>query len=205
MKIYTKTGDGGETSLFGGRRVSKAHVRIEAYGLVDQLNAQLGVTRLHVADADLDGLLHRVQCELFSLGADLATPLDVRSDYIVRMSDDLALRLEAEMDEMDAELSPLTTFILPAGVAAAAYLHLARTICRTAERAVVLLAEHESITTAALTYLNRLSDWLFTLARYMNHRAETADVPWISPVNTRAAAADDKAQGGDNGESEAAA
>ncbi len=181
MKIYTKTGDEGKTSLFGGRRVSKAHERIEAYGLADHLNAQLGVVCLHVQPGDLLERLQRVQAELFNLGADLATPLDVENDYIVRLEAREVEQLEQEIDEMEESLSPLTTFILPGGTPAAAHLHMARTTCRQVERAVVVLADMEPINQQVATYLNRLSDWLFVLARVANARAEVADVPWVSP------------------------
>ncbi len=181
MKIYTKTGDEGKTSLFGGRRVSKAHARIEAYGLADHLNAQLGVVCLHVPPGDLLDRLQRVQAELFNLGADLATPLDVQNDYIVRLEAHGVEQLEREIDEMEESLSPLVTFILPGGTPAAAHLHVARTTCRQVERAVVALADMEPINQQVATYLNRLSDWLFVLARIANARAGVADVPWISP------------------------
>lgn len=184
-KIYTKTGDAGETTLFGGRRVSKSHARIEAYGLVDQVNAELGVARLYVGASELDALLHRVQSELFTIGADLATPHDVRSDYIVRTSDLMVEQLEHEIDQFEAELPPLKTFILPGGTPGAAHLHLARTLCRNAERATVHLSTYEAVSPAAVRYLNRLSDWLFVLARVANHRQQVDDIPWISPANVR--------------------
>lgn len=180
MKIYTKTGDAGETGLFGGRRVPKDHARIEAYGLVDQLNAHLGVARLYAQDVELDGLLGRIQDELFVLGADLATPLDVRSAHVVRMGEEEVRQLEAEIDHFDDELQPLKSFILPGGSPLAAHLHLARTVCRQAERAIVHLARQEDISPQALAYVNRLSDWLFTLARVANHRAQVPDVPWTA-------------------------
>ncbi len=191
MKIYTKTGDEGKTSLFGGRRVSKAHARIEAYGLADHLNAQLGVVCLHLSSGALLERTQRVQAELFNLGADLATPLDVQNDHIVRLGAREAEQLEREIDEMEETLSPLTTFILPGGTPASAHLHVARTTCRQVERAVVALADREPINQHVATYLNRLSDWLFVLARVANARAGVADVPWISPraqsTNARAA------------------
>lgn len=182
MKIYTKTGDMGETTLFGGRRVSKANARIESYGLVDQLNAQLGIVMLHVDDPELSTLIQRVQSQLFDLGADLATPVDVESDYIVRVSSTQVEQLEQEIDQMETELAPLKTFILPGGTPAAAHLHMARTICRQAERATVHLSSIEPINEYALILLNRLSDWLFVMARLANHRNQTPDIPWISPT-----------------------
>jgi len=181
VKIYTKTGDMGETALFGGRRVSKAHARIEAYGLVDQLNAQLGIVALHMDDQELGAHIQRVQSQLFDLGADLATPIDVESDYIVRISVEQIEELEQEIDQMETELTPLKTFILPGGAPAAAYLHMARTICRQAERATVHLSSIEQINEHALVLLNRLSDWFFVMARVCNHRKQLPDVPWISP------------------------
>ena len=190
MKIYTKTGDAGQTGLFGGRRVSKAHIRIEAYGIVDKLNAQLGVVRHHLADqaesyAYLDTLLHRIQSELFILGADLATPLEVESSYITRLEETQIQQLEQEIDQFEELLAPLKSFILPGGTGAAAYLHMARTTCREAERATVHLSTEEPINQHALIYLNRLSDWLFTAARYANQHQGVADVPWISPAQAR--------------------
>jgi cob(I)alamin adenosyltransferase len=180
MKIYTKAGDAGETSLFGGQRVSKAHVRIEAYGLVDQLNALLGIARLHVDDGELLAALDRIQSELFNLGSDLATPHEVESSHIVRMQEADARTLEAEIDRFSAALPPLKTFILPGGSPAAAHLHMARTACRQAERATVRLAREEPLNPHALVYLNRLSDWLFTAARLANQRQQVEDVPWVS-------------------------
>ena len=183
MKIYTKTGDMGETTLFGGRRVSKAHARIEAYGLVDQLNAQMGIVAIHNEDDELGALLNRAQSQLFDLGADLATPIDVESDYIVRVSSTQVEQLEQEIDQMETELTPLKTFILPGGTPTAAHLHMARTICRQAERATVHLSSIERINEHALVLLNRLSDWLFVMARLTNHRSGTPDVPWVSPAS----------------------
>ena len=181
MKIYTRGGDQGETSLFGGRRVAKDHVRIESYGQVDELNALLGVALLHVDHPQLQERLRRIQSELFTLGADLATPLDVASDYVVRMDQAPVARLEQEIDQAEAELPPLRHFILPGGGAGAAHLHLARTVCRRAERATARLAGQEPVNPAALVYLNRLSDWLFVMARLVNHREGQAETPWISP------------------------
>lgn len=171
----------GETALFGGRRVSKAHARIESYGLVDQLNAQLGIVSLHVDDAELSAMIQRIQSQLFDLGADLATPIDVKSDYIVRVASTQIEQLEHEIDQMETELAPLKTFILPGGTPAAAHLHMARTICRQAERATVHLSSSEQINENALIMLNRLSDWFFVMARLANHRSQMPDVPWISP------------------------
>lgn len=178
MKIYTKTGDAGETGLFGGRRVAKDVARIEAYGTVDELNAFLGLAVHTCTSHDLQARLQRVQGELFQVGADLATPLDAPSDYIARLDAAPHRRLEAEIDEWEALLPPLTTFILPGGSETGATLHIARTICRRAERRVVSLAQAEAINDAIIIYLNRLSDWLFVLARLVNHRQNMPETPW---------------------------
>lgn len=180
MKIYTKTGDDGTTSLFSGGRVPKTHLRVEAYGTVDELNSVLGVARAHRPSRQTDDYLARVQRQLFHLGADLATPLDAKSDWVARMDADTVRWLEERIDEMTAALPPLTNFILPGGSLAAAQIHVARTVCRRAERLVVALQEHETIGDHALIYLNRLSDFLFTLARYENMRAGIPDVMWTA-------------------------
>lgn len=186
MKIYTKTGDTGETGLYGGSRVSKDDARVEAYGAVDELNCALGAARAALApdDSSLDALLGRVQSELFDLGAELATPPE-------RMGTPLGARvplaseariaaLEAEIDRVEESLAPLKTFILPGGTPAAAALHVARGVCRRAERRVVALARADTVRPEVLRYLNRLSDLLFVLARYANHSTGVPDVPWTS-------------------------
>ncbi|HZU77140.1 MAG TPA: cob(I)yrinic acid a,c-diamide adenosyltransferase [Dehalococcoidia bacterium] len=178
MKIYTKTGDRGETGLFAGGRVRKDDLRVEAYGCVDELNAVIGLVRVGLQDAELDAALRRIQAELFTLGADLATPLEAKSAHIVRVDEAMVERLEHEIDRYDAELQPLQNFILPGGSAAGAALHLARTVCRRAERRTVALAQQAALNEAALRYLNRLSDWLFTAARLANVRAGTPEEPW---------------------------
>jgi cob(I)alamin adenosyltransferase len=177
MKIYTKTGDDGETGLFGGPRVRKNCPRIEAYGTVDELNAVVGMARTQGPPADLDGLLCRIQNELFDLGAELATP-DPAKFGIAGATEAHVSALEREIDRYEAELEPLKQFILPGGTPAAAALHLARTVCRRAERCVVTLTESEAISPNTVIYLNRLSDLLFVLARAANRRAGVADVPW---------------------------
>jgi len=177
MKIYTKTGDDGETGLFGGPRVRKNSPRIEAYGTVDELNAVVGLVRAQGAPADLDELLAKIQNELFDLGAQLATP-DPAKFGIAGATDAHVVGLEGAIDRFEAELESLKQFILPGGTAAAAALHLARTVCRRAERCVVTLAEAEPISPTAVIYLNRLSDLLFVLARAANRQAGLADVPW---------------------------
>jgi len=189
-RIYTRTGDAGETALGTGERVSKAHLRIQAYGTVDETNATLGLVRLHTASADmqkLDQMLARIQNELFDLGADLCVP-ETGKDLgyePLRILPKQYERIEAEIDELNAELSPLRSFVLPGGHPAAAYLHLARTVCRRAERLVVELASHEGehVSEGAVAYVNRLSDFFFVASRWANARAG-GDVLWV-PGKTR--------------------
>jgi cob(I)alamin adenosyltransferase len=178
MKIYTRTGDDGTTSLFSGGRVPKYHLRVEAYGTVDEMNSVLGLARaLHITRKS-DAYVERIQHQLFNLGADLATPLDAKSSYVVRVDAGQVTWLEQSIDTLTAELPPLTAFILPGGAPASAQLHVARTICRRAERLVTELAENEAIGEHVLPYVNRLSDFLFTLARWENLQAGVADVVW---------------------------
>jgi cob(I)alamin adenosyltransferase len=177
MKIYTKTGDTGETGLFGGPRVRKDAARVEAYGAVDELNAALGVTRSEELPGEIDALLARMQNELFDLGAELATP-DPQKHHMTRIGAEQIGWQEAVIDRYDGQLPPLKQFILPAGTRAAAYLHLARCVCRRAERRIVTLAEREPISADLIVYVNRLSDLLFVLARAANQAAGVADVPW---------------------------
>jgi cob(I)alamin adenosyltransferase len=176
MKIYTKTGDAGETGLFGGPRVRKDHARIEAFGTVDELNSQLGVVRSLPLPDGVDALLRRVQCELFEMGAQLATPNPAQD----RIGTAHVEVLEGEIDQFESQLAPLACFILPAGTATAAAVHVARTVCRRAERRVVSLAAEPGtvIPAAAIEYLNRLGDLLFVLARHINASASTPDDPW---------------------------
>ncbi len=178
MKIYTKTGDSGETSLFGGGRVSKTHLRVEAYGAVDELNSLLGLARALRPSHRGDDWLAEVQNQLFHLGADLATPLHAKADRITRISGGDVEWLESSIDEMSAGLAPLKNFILPGGTAAAATLQAARAVSRRAERRIVALAEEQDIGEFVLPYVNRLSDWLFTLARYENMQADEAESKW---------------------------
>lgn len=178
-RIYTKTGDDGTTGLFGGSRVSKSDLRIEAYGTVDELNAVIGVVRTCPLPASLEAQLGKISADLFTLGADLATPLDPPPVYdIPRIAETHVKELEGWIDEYDAQLEPLKTFILPGGTTAAAHLHVARTICRRAERRTVALASQEDIGSAVLHYLNRLSDYLFTVSRVANAQAGVADIAW---------------------------
>ena len=183
MKIYTKTGDGGETGLFGGGRVSKDSLRVAAYGEVDELNATLGLVRALDPQEFADPLLRTVQGDLFTIGAELATPdRDKLHKTLARsrapIGDSDIAALEEVIDSHESRLEPLKNFILPGGVPKAATLHLARTVCRRAERSVVALSRHEQISPAILGYLNRLSDLLFVLARAANAHAGRPDVKW---------------------------
>ena len=188
-KSYTRTGDAGDTGLATGERVKKFDARVSAYGDVDEANACVGLVRQHtVNDVVLDPMLARIQNELFDLGADLATPDRPGRDLgwePLRISAGQVERLERDIDALNAELSPLTSFVLPAGSAASAALHLARTVCRRAERTAVRLAgvPNEAVSTEALKYLNRLSDLLFVMARHANAQG-AADVLW-TPGATR--------------------
>ena len=191
-RIYTRTGDKGTTALATGERVPKHALRIESYGTVDETNAAIGIARLAVAhDPRLDAMLSRIQNDLFDLGADLATPgktADELGYEPLRIVEAQVTRLETEIDALNAGLEPLRSFVLPAGTAAAAHLHLARTICRRAERLMVALAETEPglVSEATLKYVNRLSDFLFVAARYANWAPEgrgPGDVLWTPGAN----------------------
>ncbi len=181
MSIYTRTGDTGTTGLFGGGRVPKNHVRVSAYGDVDELNAAIGVARA-TPPADLaDPLLETIQRDLFALGGHLATPDPAKVAKALEratLSESQVLAFEQAIDAADAELPPLSAFVLPGGTPKAAALHLARTVCRRAERSVVRLAQEDPLPALFTVYLNRLSDLLFTLARLANHRAGVGDVTW---------------------------
>ena len=185
-KIYTRTGDDGSTGLVDGSRLSKNDIRVRAYGDVDETNSVIGLVRLHLENLRLDDMLSRIQNDLFDLGADLATPLpkegEADSEYALRMVDAQATRLEEELDALNSDLEPLTSFVLPGGSPPATYLHQARTVCRRAERVCVALAAEQPINPAALTYLNRLSDFLFVAARWCNDQGET-DVKWVPGAN----------------------
>jgi cob(I)alamin adenosyltransferase len=181
-RIYTRTGDKGDTALGTGKRVAKHDPRIEAYGTVDETNACVGVARLH-ASGELDQMLARVQNDLFDLGADLCVPED-GSDIAakaLRISDAQVTRLEREIDAMNEKLQPLRSFVLPGGQPAAAYLHVARTVCRRSERLIVKLAESENVGASAVKYANRLSDFLFVAARFAN--LSSGDVLWVPGAN----------------------
>ena len=181
MKIYTRTGDAGDTGLFGGGRVPKFHPRVEAYGDVDELNAALGLARSIESMPRIDEVLAPVQRDLFAIGALLATPdLEKMKQHLekARVDDARIAELEHAIDRGDAELEPLTAFIMPGGTPKAAALHVARTVCRRAERRVVELQEDTEIPQVVVVYLNRLSDLLFTLARVANRRAGAGEVTW---------------------------
>jgi cob(I)alamin adenosyltransferase len=179
-KIYTRTGDGGQTSLGNGSRVAKFDLRVASYGTVDETNATVGMARLH--SGDMDAALARVSNDLFDLGADLCTP-DMENDATapyprLRMIAPQVDRLETEIDAMNERLTPLRSFILPGGSPLAAHLHLCRTVCRRAERLVVELAAHEPVNPEAVRYLNRLSDWFFVAGRIANEDG-ARDVLWV--------------------------
>lgn len=180
LRIYTKTGDDGTTGLFGGHRVAKDSLRIESYGTVDELNSLLGLARAHGIRPDHDELLGIVQDGLFILGADLATPKGAERTFAIpRVTEGDIECLERSIDRLEEDLLPLSSFILPGGTAAGATLHLARTVCRRAERVVVRLAHEEpEIGRLPQQYLNRLSDFLFVLARSVNNAAGVAEHPW---------------------------
>jgi cob(I)alamin adenosyltransferase len=181
MKIYTRTGDAGDTGLFGGGRVPKDHPRVAAYGDVDELNSAIGVARATPPSQAFDPLLESIQRDLFALGGQLATPDPApvaKALEKAQLSDDRIAELEHIMDAADEELTPLRAFVLPAGTPKACALHLARTVCRRAERSVVALARESELPPVFLVYLNRLSDLLFTLARLANHRDGAGDVTW---------------------------
>ena len=180
MKIYTRIGDSGETGLFGGTRVQKSHPRVVAYGEVDELNACLGCVRAQPdLDADLGEMLARIQKDLFAIGARLADPAERMAERVAKtaVGDADIERLEGWIDRLETDLPPLRRFILPGGSPAGALLHLSRTVCRRAERAVVALGP-DAVEAHLLIYLNRLSDLLFVLARAVNHRAKQPETEW---------------------------
>lgn len=180
-RIYTRTGDRGDTALFGGGRVPKSDARVEAYGTVDELNSVLGVALAGGLDGGISGRIERIQHDLFAIGSDLATPPPApgrRRPETPDVPRERIAEMEAWIDEADRELPPLRSFVLPGGSPGAAALHLARTVCRRAERRVVHLAQSEEVHEDVVRYLNRLSDLLFTLARLENLRAGREDVAW---------------------------
>jgi cob(I)alamin adenosyltransferase len=179
--IYTRTGDEGQTSLFAGGRTSKGTFRLHAYGTIDELNSVLGLALAQGLCGFVASHTLAVQSELFVVGADLATPLEAEAAWITRVSEEQVTRLEREIDIMDEELPQLSNFILPGGSVGAATLHIARTVCRRAERWVVALTDEETINISVMHYVNRLSDWLFVAARYENMKSGGAESIWKSP------------------------
>ena len=178
MRIYTRTGDDGETSLYGGTRVSKADGRVDAYGEIDELNAWLGVVRASDLDADVDTALLEIQRDLFALGAQLADPTEKLGSNVAKavIGDEEITRLEQLIDRLETELPPLRRFILAGGSPAGAALHLSRTVCRRAERRMVAL--QPAVDIVLIRYVNRLSDLLFVLGRVVNHRAGVTEIEW---------------------------
>ncbi|SNR50098.1 cob(I)alamin adenosyltransferase [Lutibacter agarilyticus] len=190
MKIYTKTGDTGKTSLFGGTRVPKYHTRIEAYGTIDELNAYIGLVRDQEIDTHTSDVLLNIQTELFTLGAMLATPPEkelLKSGKerlnIEKTNDEKISLLEQEIDLMNESLPPMTNFILPGGHTTVSYCHIARCICRRAERITTQLSDESSVNPQILMYLNRLSDYLFVLARKLTLDTKSQEIPWIPVKN----------------------
>lgn len=179
MKIYTKTGDSGQTSLFGGERVLKSDLRIETYGTVDELNAFLGMAAAEISDKELKEVIKSIQNELFAAGTELATPVEKQNKVkIPKISEETIYRIEKLIDKYDAKLPELKRFILPGGSKTSAILHIARTVCRRAERRVVELSSTVEISGNIRIYLNRLSDFLFVLSRYANQINQIPDVEW---------------------------
>ncbi|MGA2623480.1 MAG: cob(I)yrinic acid a,c-diamide adenosyltransferase [Bacteroidota bacterium] len=178
MKIYTKTGDSGKTSLFGGKRVPKDALRIETYGTVDELNTLIGIVRAGKVNGKFESILEEIQIDLFTLGADLATPEDPRRKRVKRISASHISRLENHIDAIDPTLKPLRNFILPGGNQSSAMLHFARAVCRRAERLAVKLEHEEHIGSQPVIYLNRLSDLLFVLARKANALGHVHERTW---------------------------
>ena len=180
-KIYTKTGDGGDTALGDGERVLKDSLRVSAYGNVDELNASIGIITLY-ANTELKRKLKNIQNDLFDIGADLCVPISEKNKDRLRLSTNQIETLELEIDEMNSILEPLNSFVLPGGCRSATFLHMARTICRRAERSVVTLKSKEKINENTLVYLNRLSDWLFVASRVENQE-NSSEVLWAPGKN----------------------
>ena len=184
-KIYTRTGDEGKTSLGDGARLPKFHARVTAYGSIDEANSTIGVVILHVQDAEVLQVLRHIQNDLFDVGADLCRPERPGTEKpLLRITDEQVTWLENQIDRFNADLEPLTSFVLPGGTAASAYMHLARTVTRRAERDVVRLAADESVNAAAMRYVNRLSDLLFVLARFLNGKGKE-DIRWEPGLHRR--------------------
>lgn len=179
FKIYTKTGDAGKTSLIGGTRVPKHHARIEAYGTIDELNSWIGVIRDSMQDELHRNTLLNIQNELFVIGSLLAEDTEKNKMTLPVLSEENILHLEKEIDRMDESLSPLKNFILPGGNSLSSFTHIARCTCRRAERLVSALSENENVSPLIIPYINRLSDYLFTLARHISHLAGSPEIPWV--------------------------
>ena len=180
MKIYTKFGDSGETALYGGTRISKSDLQIEALGTVDELNAYLGYALTMIDDTEISEIIIRIQNHLFSLGADLATPTSHTQSSQLRITSDYTMEMEKIIDMLSDELPPLTNFILPGGCNAGSVLHVARAVCRRSERCVVRLTQETEVNSEIIICLNRLSDLLFVLARVVNHRSQIPEPIWES-------------------------
>jgi cob(I)alamin adenosyltransferase len=179
-RIYTRTGDRGETGLVGGTRISKDSLRVEAYGNVDELNSVLGIVRAFLNDKELDNLLAEIQNDLFVVGSDLASDANARQRKVPRISEEKIIAMEKAIDKFEGELSPLKAFILPGGGLSGSLLHNARTVARRAERRIVALGMAEPINDQVVPYMNRLSDLLFVMARVANHRENKAETEWHS-------------------------
>lgn len=184
MKIYTKTGDKGETGLYGGSRISKASARVESYGNIDELNANIGVAKSHIEDEDVIAQLKKIQFDLFTVGSEASTPIDKlflangKARLPLVISDKEIEELETWMDVMEEKVEPLQYFILPGGGKASTFLHVARTVCRRAERSLVFLNQSEEVRAELIKYLNRLSDYLFVLARYVSKLNNESEEYW---------------------------
>lgn len=180
MKIYTKFGDSGETALYGGTRIPKDALQIEALGTVDELNAYIGYAQTLIEDKEISVLLIQIQNHLFSLGADLATPETHTKSADMRITADFTSEMESTIDKLSDELPPLTNFILPGGCQAGSVIHVARAVCRRSERCVVRLSHQTEVNLEIIRCLNRLSDLLFVIARVVNHRAKTEERIWVT-------------------------
>lgn len=179
MKIYTKTGDLGKTSLLGGTRVSKDEIKIESYGTLDELNALLGVLRDVNTDEHIKNIIKEIQDRIFTIGAELASEPDQNKQKTPDLFEKDIVLLESEMDQMNESLPPMTHFILPGGHLHVSYAHLARTICRRAERRIITLTKHEQVNPLIIQYVNRLSDYLFVLSRWMTNELKAEEIKWI--------------------------
>ncbi len=180
MKIYTKTGDQGTTALFGGKRVSKANLRIETYGTIDELNAWIGVLRDQEVNRSRHATLVEIQDRLFTIGSILATEPGNTKVKVPRLSEEDVAFLEKQIDEMDAMLEPMKSFVLPGGASAVSFGHVTRTVCRRAERLVIALNEVEPVEGSVIRYMNRLSDYLFVLCRLMSRELAAPETPWVA-------------------------